>query len=173
MLIGVAVGSMPWGMFISNNPDTLLVANSGGTNISKVYIGTGGAIHEDLSHRILTRATYQYTLTVSRDENTGKIRLSAQGPFQYSDRPQYIAQAAAGRIYYSTRPTQTAPTGTIRWIDPSLEVPDPRQVWQYGTVAPGTSQTYAIFNVDSLAIHAALPTSLESDTLLLWDHPYG
>src|SRR4029079_9348070 len=115
--------SLPWGMFISNNPDTLLVANSGGTNISRVYIGSGGSIHEDLAHRILTRATYSYNILVSRDENTGKIRLTAQGPFQYSDRPQYIAQAAAGRIYYSTRPTVTAPTGTIRWIDPSLPVP--------------------------------------------------
>jgi hypothetical protein len=172
---GVAVGSMPWGMFISNNPDTLLVANSGGTNISRVYIGSqsAGAIHEDLAHRILTRATYAYSLTVSRDENTGKIRLSAQGPNLYSDRPQYIAQAAAGRIYYSTRPTQTAPAGTIRWIDPSLPAPDPRQVWQYGTIAAGTAQTYALFNVDSISIHAALPTSTESDTLFLWDHPYG
>ena len=32
---GVAVGSLPWGLFVSNNPDTLLVANSGGTNISR------------------------------------------------------------------------------------------------------------------------------------------
>lgn len=170
---GVAVGSLPWGMFISNNPDTLLVANSGGTNISRVYIGSGGAIHEDLAHRILTRATYSYNILVSRDENTGKIRLTAQGPFQYSDRPQYIAQAAAGRIYYSTRPTVTAPVGTIRWIDPSLPVPDPRQVWQYGTVVQGTAQTYALFNVDSIAIGASLPTSPKSDTLFIWDHPYG
>jgi len=172
---GVAVGSLPWGMFISNNPDTLLVANSGGTNISRVYIGSSspGAIHEDLAHRILTRATYSYNLTVSRDENTGKIRLSAQGPILYSDRPQYIAQAAAGRIYYSTRPTQTAPEGTIRWIDPALPVPDPRQVWQYGTIVNGTAQTYALFNVDSIAIGASLPTSTESDTLFIWDHPYG
>jgi hypothetical protein len=170
---GIAVGSMPWGMSISNNPDTLLVANSGGTNISRVYIGSGGAIHEDLAHRILTRATYSYMLTVSRDENTGKIRLSAQGPILYSDRPQYIAQATAGRIYYSTRPTETAPAGTIRWIDPSLPVPDPRQVWQYGTISTGTAQTYALFNVDSIAIGASLPTSTESDTLFIWDHPYG
>ena len=170
---GVAVGSMPWGMFISNNPDTLLVANSGGTNISRVYIGSGGSIHEDLAHRILTRATYSYNINVSRDENTGKIRLTAQGPIQYSDRPQYIAQANAGRIYYSTRPTATAPEGTIRWIDPSLPVPDPRQVWQYGTIVQGTAQTYALFNVDSIAIGASLPTSTESDTLFIWDHPYG
>jgi len=172
---GIAVGSLPWGMFISNNPDTLLVANSGGTNISRVYIGSTSApnLHEDLAHRILTRSTYTFSVTVQRDENTGKIRLTAQGPFSYSDRPQYIAQSTGGRIYYSTRPTTTAPAGTIRWLDPSLPVPDPRQVWQYGTQTKGTEQTYALFNVDSIGIGATLPTSTESDTLFIWDHPYG
>ena len=172
---GVAVGSLPWGMFISNNPDTLLVANSGGTNISRVYIGSTFAsnLHEDLANRILTRSTYNFSVTVQRDENTGKIRLTAQGPFSYSDRPQYIAQSKAGRIYYSTRPTTQAPSGTIRWMDPSLPVPDPRQVWQYGITTKSSEQTYALFNVDSIAIGATLPTSSESDTLFIWDHPYG
>lgn len=171
----IAVGSLPWGMFISNSPDTLLVANSGGTNISRVFIGGTDAsqLREDLAHRILTRNTYLYTVTMSRDENTGKIRLSSTGPISYSDRPQYLVQSKGGRIFYSTRPTTTAPAGTIRWLDPSLEVPDPRQIWQYGTVGTGSEQTYAIFNVDSIAIGAVLPNSLASDTLFLYDHPYG
>ena len=172
---GIPVGSLPWGLFISNNPDTLLVANSGGTNISRVFIGSAdpAQVHEDLPNRILTRNSYVYQVTVQKDENTGKIRLSALGPISYSDRPQYIAQSKGGRIYYSTRPTATAPAGTMRWLDPSLPVPDPRQVWQYGTFIDGTVQTYALFNVDSIAIGAALPTSTNSDTLFVWDHPYG
>src|SRR5207237_5989793 len=112
------------------------------------------ALHEDLAHRILTRNTYTFSVTVQRDENTGKIRLTAQGPFSYSDRPQYIAQSTGGRIFYSTRPTTTAPAGTIRWLDTSLPVPDPRQIWQYGVQPKGTEQTYAMVNVDSLAIGA-------------------
>jgi hypothetical protein len=172
---GIAVGSLPWGLFISNNPDTMLVANSGGTNISRVFIGSSDPtqIHEDLPNRILTRNSYVYQITVQKDENTGKIRLSALGPISYSDRPQYIAQSKGGRIYYSTRPTVTAPAGTMRWLDPSLPVPDPRQIWQYGGFIEGTVQTYALFNVDSIAIGAALPTSTRSDTLFVWDHPYG
>lgn len=171
----IPVGSLPWGMFISNNPDTLLVANSGGTNISRVYIGSSDAaqLHEDLGRRILTRNTYTYVVTMNRDENTGKIRLLADGPFSYSDRPQYLVQSKGGRIFYSTRPTATAPAGTIRWLDPGLPVPDPHQIWQYGKFIQGTQQQYAIFNVDSAAIGAALPTSDASDTLFLWDHPYG
>ncbi len=39
----IPVGSLPWGLSISNNPDTLLVANSGGTNISRVFIGSTDA----------------------------------------------------------------------------------------------------------------------------------
>lgn len=172
---GIAVGSLPWGLAVSNNPDTLLVANSGGTNISRVFIGSTNAanLHEDLANRILTRNSYVYKVTVQRDENTGKIRLTAAGPFSYSDRPQYIAQSKGGRIFFSTRPTATAPAGTIRWLDPTLPVPDPRQIWQYGTRTESTDQTYALFNVDSIAIAAAAASSDKSDTLFIWDHPYG
>jgi hypothetical protein len=172
----VAVGSLPWGMVVSNNPDTLLVANSGGTNISRVYIGstTASAMHEDLVNRILTRNTYLYTITVARDPNTGRIGLTVVGPLSYSDRPQYIAQAKGGRIFYSTRPTETAPAGTLRWLDPSLPVPDPRQIWQYGTINPGQTETYALFNVDSVQLGHPAPTDLtSSDTLFIYDHPYG
>jgi hypothetical protein len=171
----IPVGSLPWGLFISNNPDTLLVANSGGTNISRVFIGTTNAssIREDLANRILTRNTYVFTITVQKDENTGKIHLSGKGPYSYSDRPQYLVQSKGGRIFFSTRPTVSAPGGSIRWIDPSLPTPDPRQIWQYGNIMQSTELTYAIFNVDSLAIGATLPTSAKSDTLFIWDHPYG
>ncbi len=171
----VPVGSLPWGLFVSNNPDTLLVANSGGTNISRVFIGSSNAaaIREDLPNRILTRNTYVYTITIQTDENTGKVRLTAEGPFSYSDRPQYIAQSRGGRIFYSTRPTTTAPAGTIRWLDPKLAVPDPRQIWEYALPLKTTEQIYALFNVDSIAIGATLPSSTSSDTLFVWDHPYG
>src|SRR6185436_3102444 len=50
---------------------------------------------------------------------------------------------------------------------------DPRQIWQYGTFLKTTEQVYALFNVDSIAIKATPPNSSESDTLYVWDHPYG
>ena len=173
--VNIPVGSLPWGMVISNNPDTLLVANSGGTNISRVFIGStdAHALHEDLPSRILTRNTYTYTITVQRDEQTGKVHLTAQGPVSYSDRPQYIVQSKGGRIFYSTRPTETAPAGSVRWLDPALPVPDPHQIWQYGTILNTTTQVYAIFNVDSLFIDPAPPTSFVSDKVTIYDHPYG
>jgi len=173
--VNIPVGSLPLGLFISNSPDTLLVANSGGTNISRVFIGSTDAsqLHEDLPHRILTRNTYTYTVTVQRDEATGKVHLTAQGPVSYSDRPEYLVQSRGGRIFYSTRPTATAPAGSVRWLDPALPVPDPHQIWQYGTILNTTTQVYAIFNVDSLFIDPAPPTSFVSDKVTIYDHPYG
>jgi hypothetical protein len=160
---------------VANNPDTLLVANSGGTNISRVFIGSSAvtSIHEDLPNRILTRNTYAFVVTETKDENTGRIRLTGQGPYSYSDRPQYIAQSAGGRIFYSTRPTQTAKAGTIRWLDPRLPVPDPRHVWQYGTISNSANNSYVLLNVDSIAFRIAPASALYSDSLLVWDHPYG
>jgi hypothetical protein len=171
---GVAVGSQPWGLAVSNDPNVLLVANSGGTNISRVNINSTSPsnIQENLAARILTRNTYIFTVQESRDERTGKIKFIVEGPFSYSDRPQYIAQSAGGRIFYSTKPTSFAPEGTIRWLDPSLPVPDPRQIWQYGTAtAEGT--IYAIMHADSVAVLEMPTTSGVPDTLIIWDHPYG
>ena len=171
----IPVGSLPWGLFVSNNTDTLLVANSGGTNISRVFVGSSDPtqLHEDLAHRVLTRNTYVYVVHWVPGQAGSGSKLNIEGPISYADRPQYIAQSAGGRIFYSTRPTATAPAGTIRWLDPSLPVPDPRQIWQYGTIVNTQEIFWAVFNVDSMAVGIAGPTSTASDTLYVWDHPYG
>lgn len=172
---GVPVGSQPWGLAVGNSPDTLYVANSGGTNISRVFIGSTSVanIREVLAQRILTRNTYLFVVTEARDINTGKITLSVQGPISYSDRPQYIGVSKAGRVYYSTRTTPQAPAGTIRWLDPSLPVPDPRQIWQYGSSTGSATTQFALFNVDSVGLLRAPANSPNSDILTLYDHPYG
>ena len=150
---GIAVGSLPWGLFVSNNPDTLLVANSGGTNISRVFIGSSdaAALQEDLANRILTRNTYIFTDHECRRTRT-PARSGSRRPARSATR---IARSTSrsrrgGRIFYSTRPTPTR-----RRDHPlarsELPVPDPRQIWQYGNVHDGTDQTYALFNVDSIA----------------------
>ena len=122
-LNGIPVGSLPWGLFVSaTNPDTLLVANSGGTNISRVFIGSSSvpALHEDLPNRLLTRNIYLHEVLESRDPGTGKITASLSPIISYSDRPQYLAQSSTGRIYFSTMPTGTAPEGTIRLHRPVI-----------------------------------------------------
>jgi hypothetical protein len=176
--VGIAVGSLPWGLFVSaTNPDTLLVANSGGTNISRVFIGdaTVANLHEDLPNRILTRNVYVHVLTEFRDGNTGKITIQQQPVRSYSDRPQYLAQATTGRIYFSTRPTEFAEEGTIRYVEtnPIYPAPDPRIIHDYVPTEPGTEFRYAIFNVDSIKVFLAPPQSSLSDRVAIYDHVYG
>ncbi|HEY2378394.1 MAG TPA: hypothetical protein VGH98_20615 [Gemmatimonadaceae bacterium] len=168
---GIPVGSEPWGLAFGNSNDTLYVANSGGTNISRVYVGTGTKA-EVLSQRILTRNTYAFIVSQTQDINTGRITLSLQGPVSYSDRPQYLAVSKAGRVFYSTMPTASAPAGTIRWLDPALPVPDPQQIWQYGTSTGSGSAQWVLFNIDSAFITKFTGT-IKSDLLTVYDHPYG
>ena len=57
---GIAVGAFPWGLFVSNDPNVMWVANSGGDNLSRVDLTT----HKELdAQRIRTRLTPLYTLT--------------------------------------------------------------------------------------------------------------
>ena len=174
---GIAVGSLPWGMTqTAASNDTLLVANSGGTNISKVCIGNcGGVMHEDLPHRILTRDVFIFRVNETKDPSTGKITLSVPDPISFSDRPQYVAQSETGRIFYSTRPTPTAKDGTIRWLDPRLvyPAPDPIIIHNYALLQTGTNFNYAIFNIDSVHLVVAPPNSALSDGLYMYDHPRG
>ena len=169
---GVSVGSEPWGMVLQSDNDTLLVANSGGTNISKVCISaTCGGIGEIAAKRLQTRKLVSFQVTETRDQSTGRIFLSAGDPVSYSDRPQYVQQSAGGRVFYSTKPTTFAPAGTIRYLDPKKTVPDPRQVYQYATRAPTT--TYAILNSDSITITHFPGANPPSDQLTIYDHVYG
>jgi hypothetical protein len=175
---GIAVGSLPWGLFVSaTNPDTLLVANSGGTNISRVFIGgtTVSNLREDLANRIITRNVVVYTLTEGRDAGTGKLTVSTPEVTSYSDRPQYLAQSQNGRIYFSTRPTEFAKPGTIRYVEThdTFPAPDPRIIHDYVEGSLGTSFTFAIFNIDSLRIQIAPANTNLSDNIAVFDHKYG
>ncbi len=169
---GVPVASQPWGMTQSiTEPATIYVGNSGGTSISRV-ITTPGAMREDLQRRILTRPSFIFNITENRDA-TGKVRFSVAGPFQYSDRLQYLAQATSGRLYFSTRPTSTATKGTIRYLDAaSGPAPDMRFMLNYAS-RTADQNTYTIINVDDIQVHPAKATSASSDTLFVVDHPSG
>jgi len=174
---GIFLGSQPWGMTMSRTAasnDTLYVANSGGTNLSRVFIGaaTPSGMKEDLSHRILTRISLLYKVTEVRDAATGKIRITVTGPILFSDRPQYVQESAGGRLYLSTRPTPASTQGTIRYLDPAATAPDQRFVLAFAT--PGTDpNSYLVANVDAASVTPAPASSSASDVLTLCDHPSG
>src|SRR6185503_1382918 len=169
---GVAVGSAPWGLARAISPDSLIVANSGGTNVSKVFIGSTNpaAIHEDLSNRVRTRTAPLFEVQEVLDANTNKVAISVSNPLLFSNRPQYIGQIANRNIFFSTRPTTEAPRGIVHWFDPSQPFPDLRTIVNYrGANVPN----YLVLDADSIFVRPALASSGFPDTLVIWDHPPG
>ncbi len=160
----VAVGAMPWGMMIDNSGSLLLVANSGGTNISKVSL-----VSRLETGRVKTANEYVFDVTYTKDETSGGYKFKVSAPIDYSDRPQYIAQSASGALYYSTRPTTTATPGTLRRIDNFLDArTEPRQIWQYGAFRAGH---YVIINAD--AVDVIQGQSGVPDQIIICDHTPG
>ncbi len=130
----VIVGSRPWG--ISPWPrtrdgvmgDTLLVANSGGTNISYVDLKQGTSGREVFRYALPNIVAYSVTTVKSA---TTDLPITQRTVYDFSDRPQYIASTCTGAniagapcqdvvLVYSTTPTpgQSAPfpnQGTMRW----------------------------------------------------------
>jgi hypothetical protein len=163
-LAPVSVGAQPWGMTIDNSGSFLLVANSGGTNISRVDLGT-----RIETSRIKTANAYLYDVSYNKDETSGGYKYSVSGPIDYSDRPQYIAQSASGALYYSTRPTSEAQPGTLRRIDNFLDPrAEPRQIWQYGAVSRGR---WVILNAD--AVDVIPGQNGVPDSIIVCDHAVG
>ena len=164
----VAVGSDPWGLFVDNSGDTLLVANSGGTNISRVSINHANvnSVAEVASRRIKTPNTYIADITASVDD-AGTARFEVEY-FDYSDRPQFVAQSANGDIYFSTKPTSIAPDGTIRrFVAGPGPFHDVQQLFQYGTTEG--SGHVAVINADQIIILGGVASS-DSDLLRICDH---
>jgi hypothetical protein len=163
-LPAVSVGAMPWGMAIDNSGSLLLVANSGGTNISRVNL-----LSRSEDGRIKTSNEWVYNIQYSVDEGSGDVKYTVSPPIDYSDRPQYIAQSASGALYYSTRPTSTAQQGTLRRIDNFLDArTEPRQIWQYGAYAKGK---YVVFNADHVSVLKGANGA--PDIITVCDHPPG
>ena len=144
----VLVGSEPWGMHLNANADTLLVANSGGTSIS--YVSLAGSAPVELGW---LRLHVQNTALFEVDPAgavVNRVRF-----LDFSDRPQFVAQDAQGRILYSTRPTVAAPLGTVRVIErrPGWAAPETQILVRLpDDLNTGTTSDYpvAVAHVDSI-----------------------
>lgn len=161
-LTAVPVGSQPWGMIVDNSNSLLLVANSGGTNISMV----------NLSSRLESgrvKTTNEWIYDVSYNKSDSGFTFEVSPPIDYSDRPQYIAQSASGALYYSTKPTSSATPGTLRRLDNFLDArAEPRQIWQYGAYEKGK---YVIINADFVDVIKGVEGS--ADSIYVCDHTPG
>ncbi len=173
---GIPVGAQPWGMTVARTGvrDTLYVANSGGTNVSRVFIGatTAAGMREDSLRRIRTRVSFLYRVTEVRNAETGKIRITVSAPISFSDRPQFVEQSSGNRLYVSTRPTLAAPRGTVRFLDPSAPAPDFRFILDFASTG-NDPNSYLIANVDSMGVAPAPAASTDNDVLTICDHASG
>jgi len=130
----VIVGSRPWGLTSwprdrnGTQGDTLLIANSGGTDISYVDLnaGTSGSGAEVFRYALPNIIVYSVTTVTS---GTSGLPFQQLSRYDFSDRPEFLAATCivAGGVCtetvlaYTTTPTpgQTPPfntlNGTIRW----------------------------------------------------------
>ncbi len=137
----VIVGSRPWGITAwprdrnGTKGDTLLVANSGGTQISYVDLNAGVSGSGLEVFRYMLPNIVVYTITTTTSATSG-LPIRVRTKYDFSDRPQFIGATCheAGGICndviltYSTTPTtgQPAPfadrNGTLRWENLTLGV---------------------------------------------------
>jgi len=127
----VIVGSRPWGLTAwprdrnGTMGDTLLIANSGGTDISYIDLNVGASGAEVFRYALPNIIVYSVTTV----QSGAGIPFQQRVRFDFSDRPQFPAATCivAGGVCtetvlaYTTTPTpgQTVPfdklNGTIRW----------------------------------------------------------
>jgi hypothetical protein len=127
----IIVGSRPWGITAwprnhgGTMGDTLLVANSGGTDISYVNLNGSGSGREVYRYPLPNIVVFTVT---SKRSNSGFI-VQERTRYDFSDRPQFIGTTCKGTgfecgdvvLTYSTAgtPGQSEPftknNGTLRW----------------------------------------------------------
>ncbi len=175
------VGSAPWGLSFNNNStiggptskDTLIVANSGGVNLSFLALEGGNALLEDTNRRLNTPNTVLFEITQS--VSNGLIRYVKRF-YDFSDRPQFIGVTRDNIIVYSTVPTGSAPDGTIRFADTNpdgnvatADTAEVKILFTNGAIR-SVPDIYSIANVDSLIV---LGGGTSNDLIQIYDHLPG
>jgi hypothetical protein len=161
----VRVGSEPWGMTLDNTGTQLLVANSGGTSISSVPLST---LVENPATRIRSPNTPLWEVTVTTD-TLGRPRYEAAF-YDFSDRPQFLAQDQTGLLLYSTVPTPAAASGTIRLaeVQPGWQQPEVRLLFT-GRAISSSPNHWALAHIDSARVFV----TPNEDLINLYDHIPG
>ena len=93
-LTPIPIGSAPWGMTLNRQRDTLIIGNSGGTNLSMVYMGGAsglGPFVEDAPRRLLTPDVLLFDIERQVDD-LGVLRYTRhftadRVPPGFTDRP--------------------------------------------------------------------------------------
>ena len=170
----IPIGAQPWGIALwpidtlGANANIVMVANSGGTNISIVNVAGGVETRRHALPNFIIE-----TVETEIDPDDGRLVEKVER-FDFSDRPQYIGATcrptdglttcAADSIYavYSTTPTigQTIPLqnlGTLRWENLTAATPQSHFFWEHAIVpANNEADTLRVFAERSGSVETLL-----------------
>jgi hypothetical protein len=170
---GIPVGSRPWGlaMWPRNTTgaygDTLIVANSGGTNLSIVDMVSRTEVRR---HRLPNYLIQTVSTTLSP---TGALTLDIV-EYDVSDRPQFVAAGCRNNCanvfaLYSTTPTAAQPSpftnrGYVAWEELTAPpgTPNGHFFWEHGTSTANTSND----TLQIIAVRDVIPGVQVRDTVL-------
>jgi len=148
----IGVGSEPWGLTLDRSGDRLLVANSGGTNISMVDLDQERELEEQ---RFFAPDAVIFDLEL-KDSDSGFSFVIREYPQpespSFSDRPQFIAVDSFGSIIYSTRTTSVGDVGTARkaYHPPGAPRPEVKLFVEHGANAEA-EDFWAFAHIDSIS----------------------
>ncbi len=156
----VPVGSEPWGLALNRDGDTLLVANSGGTNVTAVFLGPDdgqGPAAEVPGSRFLTPDVLLFDVERTEDSD-GFTRFNVfiipdASPPAFSDRPQFLVQDFTGRVLYSTKTNSVGNIGTIRkaFVPDGGVDPEVLLFWEHGALLPA-DDFVGVANADDVTV---------------------
>jgi len=171
---GIPVGSRPWGLALwprdtlGNYADTVIVANSGGTNLSIVDVA---AQRELRRHRLPNYLVQKVRTRIDPATNGLKPDVTE---FDFSDRPQFVATACRANCanvfaIYSTSPTpgNTDPyagRGYVAWdeLTATIAAPNGHFFWEHAAAtASAQSDTLQL-----IAVRDTAPGFARRDTVL-------
>ena len=161
----IGVGSQPWGLTLDRTGDQLLVANSGGTNISVVDLDLEREVEQE---RFFAPDVVIFDVELKEGDSGFSFIIypypTPESP-SFSDRPQYLAVDAFGNIIFSTRTTATGDLGTARkaYVPAGADRAEVKLFVEHG-VNTQAEDFWAVAHVDSIG--AATDTvSVTVDTI--------
>ena len=147
----IGVGSAPWGLTLSRDGNQLLVANSGGTNISVVDLDQERELE---GQRVFAPDAVIFDLELKdsdQGESFKETPYPQPQPPSFSDRPQFIAVDSFANIVYSTRTSEVGDVGTARKVYHPAGAPRPEvKLFVEHALLTEADDFWAFAHVDSM-----------------------
>ena len=159
----ISAGFEPWGLALTNDGDSLWVANSTSTDFSVIDLTTEREVDDN---RFFTPDVILFDIEVQ--ESDAGVRFltyfypQADGS-GFTDEPQFVAVDRFGNLVYSTVVNPTGPLGTARkaYFPAGADASEVKLFTEHG----GTSQSenfWAVANVDGVTVTNRTETTTDS-----------